>query len=155
MKKRTDIDVIINNKRYTICGYESEEYLQKIANYINGKFSELREQDNYRMLDADMKAVLMQINIADDFFKVKKQLDDAEINSTSNGNEIFRLKSEIVALQNKLDEAEREKKLLRKENVEEQKKVVKLETELEAARGIEPVKVTAKKTKAETAAKSK
>lgn len=134
MKKRTDIDVIINNKRYTICGYESEEYLQKIANYINGKFADLRNQDNFRLLDADMKAVLAQINIADDYFKVKKQLDDAEINSNNTENEVFRLKSEIVALQNKLDEAEREKKLLRKENVEEQKKVVKLETELEAAK---------------------
>lgn len=134
MKKRTDIDVIINNKRYTICGYESEEYLQKIANYINGKFADLRSQDNFRLLDADMKAVLAQINIADDYFKVKKQLDDAEINSNNTENEVFRLKSEIVALQNKLDEAEREKKLLRKENVEEQKKVVKLETELEAAK---------------------
>ncbi len=132
MKKRTDIDVIINNKRYTICGYESEEYLQKIANYINNKFTDLREQENFRLLDADMKSVLLQINIVDDYFKVKKQLEDVEINNTNAGNEAFRLKSEIVALQNKLEEAEKEKKLLRKENIEEQKKVVKLETELEA-----------------------
>lgn len=131
MKKRTDIDVIINNKRYTICGYESEEYLQKIANYINSKCADLKEQDNFRLLDSDMKSVLLQINIVDDYFKVKKQLEDAEINSTNAGNEAFRLKSEIVSLQNKLEEAEKEKKLLRKENVEEQKKVVKLETELE------------------------
>ena len=131
MKKRTDIEVLINNKRYTISGYESEEYLQKIANYINNKLSDLKDQDSFRLLASDMKQVLLQINIADDYFKLKKQLEEAEINNSNTGNEIFRLKSEIVSLQNKLEEAEKEKKLLRSENIEEQKKVVKLETELE------------------------
>ncbi len=134
MKKRTDIEVIINNKRYTISGYESEEYLQKIANHINSKLADLKEQDNFKLLDTEMKSVLVQINIADDYFKVKKQLEEAEINNSNTGNEIFRLKSEIVSLQNKLEEAEKEKKLLRNENIAEQKKVVKLETELEALR---------------------
>ena len=131
MKKRTDIEVLINNKRYTISGYESEEYLQKIAMYINSKIANLKEQDNFRLLDSDMKSVLVQINIVDDYFKVKKQLEEAEINNSDTGNEVFRLKSEIVSLQNKLEEAEKEKKLLRNENIAEQKKVVKLETELE------------------------
>ena len=132
MKKRTDIEVIINNKRYTLCGYESEEYLQRIASYINGKYAELKQQDNYRILDADMKNTLMQINLADDYFKLKKQLDDVEINNTNKNNEVFRLKNEIVSLQGRLEEAECEKQLLRKENIEEQKKVVRLETELES-----------------------
>lgn len=132
MKKRTDIEVIINNKRYTLCGYESEEYLQKIASYINGKYTELKQQDNYRILDADMKNTLMQINLADDYFKLKKQLDDVEINNTNKNNEVFRLKNEIVTLQGRLEEAECEKQLLRKENIEEQKKVVRLETELDS-----------------------
>ncbi len=134
MKKRTDIEVIINNKRYTISGYESEEYLQKIANYINNKMADLKDQDNFKLLDSDMKSVLLQINLVDDYFKVRKQLDEAEATSNNTGNEIFRLKSEIVSLQNKLEEAEKEKELMRKENVTEQKKVVKLETELEALR---------------------
>ena len=31
MNKFNDIEVIINNKRYTLSGYESEEYLQRVA----------------------------------------------------------------------------------------------------------------------------
>lgn len=132
MKTRTDIEVIIDNKRYTLCGYESEEYLQKVASYINGKYAELKKQDNsYRLMDADMKSILMQINLADDYFKLKKQLDEAENNNIKQKNEIFNLKNEIVALKNRMEEAEKEKELLRKENIEEQKKVVRLETELE------------------------
>ncbi len=132
MKKRTDIDVIINNKRYTLCGYESEEYLQKVAGYINGKYNEMKQQDSYRILDADMKNILMQINIADDYFKLKKQLEDSDIGNTGKSNEIFSLKNEIIVLRNKLEEAEREKKILRQENIEEQKNVVRLETELDS-----------------------
>ncbi len=131
MKKRTDIEVIINHKRYTICGYESEEYLQKVASYINNKYAELKQQEAYRVLDSDMKIVLMHINIADDYFKVKKQMEDMESNSDSKSNEIYDLKREIIALQSKLEHAEKEITLLKKENIEEQKKVVRLETELE------------------------
>ena len=135
MKTRTDIEVIIDNKRYTLCGYESEEYLQKVASYINSKYSELKKQDNaYRLMDADMKSILMQINLADDYFKLKKQLEEAENNNTKQKSEIFNLKNEIVALKNRMEEAEQEKELLRRENIEEQKKVVRLETELENLR---------------------
>ena len=135
MKTRTDIEVIIDNKRYTLCGYESEEYLQKVASYINGKYAELKKQDNaYRMMDAEMKGILMQINLVDDYFKLKKQLDEAENINGKQKNEIFNLKNEIVALKNRMEEAEREKELLLKENIEEQKKVVRLETELESLR---------------------
>ena len=67
MKTRTDIEVIIDNKRYTLCGYESEEYLQKVASYINGKYAELKKQDNaYRLMDAEMK------NVAEALEKQKK-----------------------------------------------------------------------------------
>lgn len=135
MKTRTDIEVIIDNKRYTLCGYESEEYLQKVASYINGKYAELKKQDNaYRLMDAEMKSILMQINLVDDYFKLKKQLDEAENINGKQKNEIFNLKNEIVALKNRMEEAEREKELLLKENIEEQKKVVRLETELENLR---------------------
>lgn len=135
MKTRTDIEVIIDNKRYTLCGYESEEYLQKVASYINGKYAELKKQDNaYRLMDAELKGILMQINLVDDYFKLKKQLDEAENINGKQKNEIFNLKNEIVALKNRMEEAEREKELLLKENIEEQKKVVRLETELESLR---------------------
>lgn len=134
MKKRTDIEVIINNKRYTLCGYESEEYLQKVASYINSKYAELKPQESYRGLDSDMKNVLMQINLADDYFKVKKQFEESENNSSSKSNEIYDLKHEIITLQSKIESFEREITILKKENLEEQKKVVRLETELEKKR---------------------
>ena len=37
MSSKTDTEVIIGGKVFTLSGYESEEYLQKVASYINNK----------------------------------------------------------------------------------------------------------------------
>ena len=134
MNRRTDIEVIINNKRYTLGGYESEEYLQKVATYINNKYAELKKQDFYRNLDSDMRNVLLQINIADDYFKIKKQMQSLESDSDAKSGEIFDLKHEIILLQTKLETLERDLALAKEDNLEEQKKVIRLEAELNESR---------------------
>ncbi len=128
--KRNDTEVFINNKRYTLTGYESEEYLQKVAAYINSKISELKSLESYRMLDSDLRTLLLEINIADDYFKIKRRFDDSENDSDSKSGEIFQLKHEIMSLNSKLEKANKEIERLREDVIEEQKKNVKLETEL-------------------------
>ena len=130
MNKYRDIEVIINNKRYTLSGYESEEFLQKIASYINSKHIEFRNKDAYRFLDSDLKHILMQINIADDYFKAKEQVKDLEKDNEAKSNEIFDLKHEIIMTQTKLDSTQKEIDEIKKELHEAQKKIVRLETEL-------------------------
>lgn len=130
MNKMNNIEVIINNKRYTLRGYESEEYLQKVATYINNKHSEFKKQDAYKLLDSEMKNILMEINIADDYFKVRGQIKEIELENEVKGNEIFELKHELVAAQTKLEAADQEINLLKQELNEAQKKIIRLETEL-------------------------
>lgn len=134
MNRRNDTEVIINNKRYTLTGYESEEYLQKIAVFINNKSDDMKRQEIYRSLDSDMRQILLQINIADEYFKMKRQYEESEADSDSKSNEIYSLKHEIMSLQAKLETAKMEIEQLKKENVDEQKKNVKLETELASER---------------------
>lgn len=130
--KRNDTEVFINNKRYTLTGYESEEYLQKVAAYINSKISELKSLESYRMLDSDLRTLLLEVNIADDYFKIKRRFDDSENDSDSKSGEIFQLKHEIMSLNSKLEKANKEIERLQSEVVEEQKRNVRLETELNA-----------------------
>ncbi|MDF2944489.1 MAG: hypothetical protein K0S01_3347 [Herbinix sp.] len=130
MNKYHDIEVIINNKRYTLSGYESEEYLQKIASYINGKHVEFRNKDAYKFLDSELKNILMQINIADDYYKMRDKINEIEKENETKSNEIFDLKHEVISTQTKLDSAQREIEDLKKELYEAQKKIVRLETEL-------------------------
>lgn len=134
ISKKNDTEVIINNKRYTLSGFESEEYLQKIATFLNNKISEIKQQDAFKTLDSDMKSILIEINIADEYFKLKRQFDESEDDSDSKSNEIYSLKHEIMALQSKLEKSNKEIEKLKAEIVEEQKKNVKLETELSSER---------------------
>ena len=133
MNKYHDIEVIINNKRYTLSGYESEEYLQKIATYINSKHAEFRNKDAYKFLDADLKNILLQINIADDYYKTKYKIKEIETENEAKGNEIFDLKHEVISTQTKLEAAEKEVEELKNELHEAQKKIIRLETELAEA----------------------
>ena len=55
MNTMNDLEVIINNKRYTISGYESEEYLQKIASHINSKYAQFRTHENYNHMDSEIR----------------------------------------------------------------------------------------------------
>ena len=47
MNKKIDVEVVIGGKPYTLSGYESSDYLQRIAMHINGKIAEFRAQEGY------------------------------------------------------------------------------------------------------------
>lgn len=130
MNKMNNIEVIINNKRYQLRGYESEEYLQKVASYINNKHQEFKRQDMYKLMDSEMKNILMEINIADDYFKVRNQIREIESENEIQANEIFNLKHELISAQTKLAAAEKEIQTLKNELNEASKKIIRLETEL-------------------------
>ena len=130
MSSKTDAEVIIGGKIYTLCGYESEEYLQKAASYINNKMDEYTKLDRFRKQTADVQSVLMQLNIADDYFKAKKQITLVEEELHTKENELYDLKHELIATQMKLEAMEKNVRELQSENHENAKKIVRLETEL-------------------------
>lgn len=131
MNTMNDVEVIINNKRYTLSGYESGDYLQKIASYINTKHTEFKMMESYNKLDVDMRNILMQINIADDYFKVVNQVKDMNEDADVKGNELFDLKHEVIATQTKLEALQKEYEKLHNEYNEAQKTIIKIQTELE------------------------
>ena len=57
----------------TLSGYESEEYLQKVASYINNKLAEYNRVESFRRQPADIQNILVELNIADDYFKAKSR----------------------------------------------------------------------------------
>lgn len=130
MSSKTEAEVIIGGKIITLSGYESEEYLQKVASYINSKLDEISRIDSYRMQPADKRAVLMQLNIADDYFKAKKQIDILNEELQNKEKELYNLKHELIASQIKLETMDKHVKDLQSEKHEDAKKIVRLETEL-------------------------
>ena len=134
MPSKNNTEVILGGKVYTLSGYESEEYLQKVAAYINNKLNEMMADDGYRSLSSEIRANMMYLNIADDYFKAKKSADALENDVAAKDKEIYDLKHELIASQIKNDASEKEIKELKAEIGKLQKNVVRLETELEASK---------------------
>ncbi|MDE7276088.1 MAG: cell division protein ZapA [Lachnospiraceae bacterium] len=130
MSSKTDTEVIIGGKVFTLSGYESEEYLQKVASYINNKVNEYGKADNFRRLPLDTQNVLLQLNIADDYFKAKQQISLLEEELKNKEKEMYDLKHELIASQIKLENTEKNVKNLQLDANENAKKIVRLETEL-------------------------
>ena len=130
MSAKNETEVTIGNRTYTLSGYESEEYLQKVAAYINGKISDFRKSDVYRRQTPDMQAVMIELNIADDYFKAKKLGDSLASEIESKDKEIYDLKHELIAAQIKAEASAKEINELKEEINKFQKNIVKLETEL-------------------------
>jgi len=134
MKKRNDVKVVIGGKQYNMGGYESEEYLQSIASYINSKTDELKQQGGFPKLASDIVNILLQINIADDYFKMKRSQEEIEREYTEKQKETVDLKREIIGLQAKLETFEQENRAMREENLELQKRIIRMEAEIEELR---------------------
>ncbi|MBQ9828261.1 MAG: cell division protein ZapA [Lachnospiraceae bacterium] len=127
MAVRNETDVLIGGKIYSLSGYESEEYLQRIALYLNTKMDELNADAYYKRLNTEYKRLFLNLNIADDYFKAKKYLDDLEAEAGSREKTIYELKQEAVDRQLKIEKLEKEREALKKEIADLQKQVVKLE----------------------------
>lgn len=133
MAEKTSAEVIIGGKVYTLSGYEGEEYLQKVATYINNKINEFNSMEELRRLSGDMKATLIQLNIADDYFKARSQVEKLEQEIEQKDKEIYDLKHDLISNQIKAESDEKELKELEAKNQELLLNKAKLEASLEDA----------------------
>ena len=117
-------EVLIGGKVFTLSGFESEDYLQKVSTYLNHKI------DGYRKQSAEARSVLLALNIADDYFKAKKQGGALESDIEAKDKEMYDLKHELISVQIKYENAEKALDKLKAENQELQMKIVQLETEM-------------------------
>ena len=78
MAGKNTAQVVIGGKVITLGGYESSDYLHKVANYMNGKLEEFNELPGYARQPMETKHMLLSLNISDDFFKAKKQAEVLE-----------------------------------------------------------------------------
>lgn len=133
MAAKNDTEVIIDGKVYTLSGYESQEYLQKVASYINDKIGEFKSMEEYKRITGDMRSTLLALNIADDYFKAKTQAEKLEEDLEAKDKEIYDLKHDLISNQIRMESDEKTIKELEKENKELLLNKTRLETTLEDA----------------------
>ena len=127
-------EVLIGGKVFTLSGFESEEYLQKVSTYLNHKISDCASVDGYNRQSAETRSTLLALNIADDYFKAKKQGTVLEQDVQQKDKEMYELKHELISAQIRCENLEQEIERLKVESQELQMQIVKLETEIKNQR---------------------
>ena len=128
-QKRIDIPVVINNRVYTLSGYEGEDYLQNVATYINGKIAECKTSEEYRRMNVEYQGILLALNIADDYFKAKAKAEEAAGDNSDKEQQLYELRHEVIEAQIKHEAALKLVEEYKEQVNQLQKKLVQLETE--------------------------
>lgn len=125
MAETKPTEVLINGKIYSLEGADPE-YLQKVSAYLNDKIMELKKEKSYRILDADYRALFLNLNLVDDYFKavtekeaLAQKLEEAE-------KELYSMKHEIVSTRLKLETSLSQQDVLEKRVEEWKEKVISL-----------------------------
>lgn len=125
-----ETQVIIAGKVLTLTGYETAEYTQKVANYINKKMEECRNAVSFRSQNKETQMLLVALNIADDYMKISEKLAENEQLIKDKDTEIYNLKHDIITIQGRLDKADDQVRSLQDKMAESSKKLIQLDAKL-------------------------
>ena len=131
MAVKNTTQVLIGGKIITLSGYESEEYLQKVANYMNNKMTELGQIPGYSRQAQETRHTLLSLNIADDYFNAKRQADMFEEELEAKDREMYDLKHDLINGQVELERLQKDGEEKTVEISSLQAKIEELEQELD------------------------
>lgn len=108
MDTKNYAEVLIDGKIYTLGGTEDEHYLQRVASYINDKIVQMKRQSGFTKQSQEYQNVMIQLNIADDYFKAVDRASVSERQREEMEKESYSLKHELVTTQMKLESLTKE-----------------------------------------------
>ena len=115
MDSKNYAEVLIDGSVYTLAGAEEKSYFQKVAAYINDKIEQMRAQPGFTKQSDNYQTVMVELNIADDYFKAVDRLGTMERQKADMEREMYSLKHELVSTQMKLEAALRSLEDLQKQ----------------------------------------
>lgn len=71
MPAKNEAEVAIGGRVITLSGYESREYIQKVAAYLDNKLDEHKKMESYNRLPLEFQNIMIQLNIADEFLRLR------------------------------------------------------------------------------------
>ncbi|MDO5695195.1 MAG: cell division protein ZapA [Eubacteriales bacterium] len=100
--EKENVEVVIMGKVYTIAGDENKEFLQRIARYMDDKMQEVSKSPNFNRMSMDYKNLMINLNVAYDYFKAQDWSERLEHDKEKTQKEILKLKERIVDLEMQL-----------------------------------------------------
>ena len=76
MTEKRKVDIIIDGRNFTVVGSKDEQYIRKVAKYVDEKVKELANKND--KLSQTMSATLAALNIADEYHTTKEKLEKIE-----------------------------------------------------------------------------
>jgi len=93
---KNSTSITINGKQFSLTGYEEIEYLQRIAAYLNAKTEELKKKPGFTRQPVDFQAIILELNLVDDYLQARKQVTALEAKVDLLEKELYNLKHELV-----------------------------------------------------------
>ena len=104
MSELNKVDAVIGGEIITLVSGENEEYMQKIARYIDRKLYEIKLMKSNASINERTRTLFIAINIADDYFKALESLRHLEEEHEKYVTELGRMQEENFLLKEKLHE---------------------------------------------------
>ena len=114
------VDVVIGGEITTLKSNEKPEYLQKLALYVDQKTTEILSKNSSASINEKMRTLLIALNIADDYFKIKDKYEKLFVLHERFVNEMTRLQQDNTALNQKVNTLENQLEALKNELEERQ-----------------------------------
>jgi cell division protein ZapA len=127
-EQKRKMEVIIDGKVYTLAGEESEEYMQRIASYLNSKIRELKGMPSYKKLNREFQQILLALNVSDDLYKTKEILSVLKEEYEKKEQDLYEQNQERLAEKMELETAKKLVTEYRNQMNQLQKRIMELET---------------------------
>ena len=134
MKKENQTEVLIDGKVYAISGEEKTDYIQKVAQFVNEKLQEVRTIPGYKRMEEEYRELLLNLNIADAYFKEKEAFERLSAEMEEKERELYAVKHDMVSTQMKLEAALKQQEKLGERCDEWKKKYEELKARHETRR---------------------
>ncbi len=134
MKKENQTEVLIDGKVYAISGEEKTDYIQKVAQFVNEKLQEVRTIPGYKRMEEEYRELLLNLNIADAYFKEKEAFERLSEEMEEKERELYAVKHDMVSTQMKLEAALKQQEKLGERCDEWKKKYEELKARHETRR---------------------
>ncbi|MCR5388648.1 MAG: cell division protein ZapA [Lachnospiraceae bacterium] len=126
MTGKSSTVVTIDGKDYNLRGFESEDYLRKVADFINKTITDIKSSESYGRITPDMRSIMLALNLADEYFKKKEQADEALDQLASMEKELYNLKTVLAERQSNDGTSSAKMALLLQQNQEFEEQLLEL-----------------------------
>ena len=119
-------EVLIDGRVYSLMGADSA-YLQEVASFLNVKLAEVKRLPGYRKMEEEYQSLLLNLNIADEYFKARQEVERYRREAEDMQKELYGIKHDMISTKMKLEAALKQQEIIGKRSEEWKNKYEELQ----------------------------